>query len=188
VQKAKDITEIVKNIAQILARVIAGVWTYYLFGQKEAPSLEPLADVNSSLSWQNTKNDDACRAIFKIIFQNTGNSSFDISKIHLRGWLCDKMQDTTKEVTFLDIDEVQNSGKKIFDKTYESNGARGLLPFIIHYPPNSAFNHSFDWEVKNIGNKWICFEIEFFKDGENIQPKWVASSWDRVCNIQDVTE
>lgn len=186
-QKAKDITEILKNAAQILAIVIAGIWTYYLFGQKEAPSLEPRADVYSSLSWQNKGEDSTCRAVFNVVFHNTCNTSFDVSKILLRGWLFDKLTENKNGIAFLDIDSIQNSGDNFFNKTYpainNSKSSSNINPFIIHYPPDASYNHSFEWEIKNMKDKWICFKIEFYINGENDRPKWMAASWDQVCNI-----
>lgn len=184
-QKAKDISEVIKNWVQIVAVIGGGIWAYYTFGQKEAPSLEPRADVNSSMSWQDASSDSTCRALFKVIFHNTGNSSFDISKVVLKGWLFDEIHDNGNAATFLDIDSIQNSGNNFFNKTYKAkefpNSYSGINPFIIHYPPDASYNHTFEWEVKDMKEKWICFKIEFFIDGEINRPKWVTSSWDNVC-------
>ena len=187
-QKAKDITEIIKNLAQVIAILIAGIWTYYLFGQKEAPGLEPRADAVSSLLWQLTEDENFCRAVFNVKFVNNGNSSYDISKVHIRGWHFGSIKDSVSDLSYFDIAEIQKTGEKIFDKVYENTESKikgnVLLPFINHYSPGSSYNHSFEWEVKNIQNKWICFKIDFYKDKED-KPEWTAASWDLICNAKE---
>ncbi|MBK8551205.1 MAG: hypothetical protein IPL53_09165 [Ignavibacteria bacterium] len=99
------------------------------------------ADVSGSLAWESSFNDNICRAVFKVVLQNTGNSTFEISKVHLQAWLFDKTHDTSKKITFLDIDKIQSSGEKIFDKVYETEkddkGNEKLIPFVNRYPPES---------------------------------------------------
>lgn len=185
-QNMKDVSEIIKNYAQVAALVIAGIWAYYIFGQKEAPSLEPMADIKSDISWHDSADTSFCRGIFKVTMQNTGNSTFEITKVHMKAWMFKRISDPNKEIQFLNFEEIRKNGKLVFEKKQEKfsdNIKTQQIPnFIDHYPPGFAFTESYDWEVKNTTGDWICFEIEFYKDNEN-NPRWISSSWDQVCNI-----
>lgn len=185
-QKAKDITEIVKNLAQVIAILIAGIWTYYTFGQKEAPDLEPRADVNGTLSWQNSGNNKSCNVIYNVVFKNNGNSSYNITKALIKGWIFEKKSDSISYVKFLDVDEICNSDNEVFSRVFEKGNADSgkLIPFMIRFTPGSSYNYSFEWDIKNYNDKWIMFRIEFFKDGES-DPSWMTSSWDRICNSEE---
>jgi len=182
----KDVSEIIKNYAQIAALVVAGIWAYYIFGQKEAPSLEPMADIKGNISWHDSADTNFCRGIYTVTLQNTGNSTFEITKVHMKAWMFKRISDPNKEVQFLSLEEIRKNGKMVFEKKYESNNdnnnSRQFPNFIDQYPPGFAFTESYDWVVKIANGDWICFEIEFYKDNEN-NPKWITSSWDQVCNI-----
>lgn len=175
-------------MAQVAALIIAAIWTWYLFGQKEAPSLAPRGELGCSISWEDNSMLKNCRAFFNVNFKNTGNSTIEIEKVNLTAWQFDKLTDTSRDISFLNIEEIKKFGNKIFEKTFtgteDDKDVNKMIPFIGNYPPGSAYNTSYPFDVRNNNEKYICFVIELFNNDRSYTPSWVSYSWDGLCNFR----
>jgi hypothetical protein len=184
-ESAKVWSETFKNIAQIIAIILAGIWTYYTFIRKESPALEARADATSTLHWNAVGGTGECEAQFRVDIDNNGAAAFDISKIQVQGWIFDKIKEPGKIATYLDLAQIQKKGNLIFDTTYsydpKPRGSEVSAPFVGHYPPGKKFGHSFEWVFDQANNKWAFFRADFFVNGEERNAKWHTGAWGRVC-------
>jgi hypothetical protein len=181
-ENAKSWSEIFKNYCQVAAIIIAGWWTYHLFIQKDAPGLEARGNVTSEISWYQTAGSDDWEVNFSVSLENKGTTSFNISKIRVRGWEFD-YGSAKKHLDFIDPNKIQ-SGATFSDTTYTSKAKSGL-PFPSHFPPGAAAGNSFVWLLKDPDcKKRIYFLAEFYKDGEE-SPNWSTYQWGQECSHEE---
>lgn len=185
-ESTKIWSETLKNVVQVIAIIVAGYWTYHTFIQKESPALEPRASPSSSLDWNSVgRATDECEAVFRVDIENNGTASFDISKVQVRGWMFDRIKQTDKAATYLELTEVQGKEQPFFDKTYSysatAKDANVSFPFVGHYPPGGKFGHSFVWIVSRVPIKWVFFRADFYTKRDESQPKWYTGQWGMVC-------
>jgi hypothetical protein len=110
-------TDVASHIAQVIALVLAGIWTYKTFFESERPSLEAKPDVASELSWAAAPDPGFCDAQFKIEFQNNGKQSLDTAAIRVEGWLAEPREPSGGDPTLIDPDYLQKEGTPFFDET-----------------------------------------------------------------------
>jgi hypothetical protein len=177
-------SEVVKNIAQVIAVVIAGLWTVYLFNQQEAPTLELRGTIDSNLTWAKLANSDNCEAVMRVTFENKGKSSIDIGEVHVRGWKYRQEKADTVFADYLDLEKVQNEGELFFDKTYNVGGNSAKenlpLPFIQHYPPGTAYTHNFSWIITPEQSTQVLFFVQLFAEDGKSQPPWNTYTWGSI--------
>jgi hypothetical protein len=181
IESARNLSEMLKNAVTILAIVIAGFWTYTKFIRVEAPTLEPRGSASSSIYWNDLEG-GKCEAVFDVNFANTGNTSFDVTKLEVRGWKFRRNWITGQFATYLDIDEVRNKGELIFQKTYSERLSGGNHMFIGHYSPTNTFRHSFVFSIDKAPDQNVYFEADFYING-NDQIQSYSGSWDSTCNF-----
>jgi len=183
-QSAKDWSEPVKNYVQVAAIIVAGWWTYNLFVQKDAPGLEARGNATSRTYWNAASDspDSDWELEFNVLLENKGTTSFDISKVHVRGWEFDP-PNREGDLTFFDPEAVQR-GPTFFDHVYDIKPGQ-VLPFPSHYPPGASYENAFVWLVKPDCNKRVYFEAEFYKMGKSDAPNWSTYSWGKKCSKGD---
>lgn len=181
-ESAKNWSEVLKNYAQIFAIMVAGWWTYHLFMQKDAPGLEARGNVTSDLNWYQTAGTDDWEVDFGILLENKGTTSFNISKIRIRGWEFD-FGSTADHIQFFDPVKIQ-SQRPFFEETYPLR-AGAVLPFPSHYPPGATNANSFVWLLKPDCKKRIYFLAEFYEEGKGEAPNWSTYSWGQECSHEE---
>ncbi len=189
-QRSKDWSEIVKNIIETLAFIVAAYWTYHIFGQKEAPSLEPVLGVDSSLELEKTMDPGIYQLFLDVAAENKGISSVDVAKIRVRAWQFENEIAEGEDINYLDIEDIETDGKRFFEATYHTTESprdhKVYLPLIRHYPPKTIFNHTFQWRVNSKSiNGWICFKVDLFENLGDEYPSWEAYSWDYLKPTQN---
>jgi hypothetical protein len=179
-EKTRHWSELVKNYFHVIAIIVGAWWTYILFIQKDAPLLEARGNATSEILWflTTSPNENEREVVFLVILANTGSSSFDISKIRVRGWEFD-FGNHADRLAFFDPEEMQEQ-EPFFKKTYDLTSGSGL-PFPSHYPPGASMKNSFVWLIKPDCKKRIYFAAEFFKKGDDDAPNWFTHSWTQEC-------
>jgi hypothetical protein len=170
-------SDVLKNLFQVAAVLVAGWWTYHLFVKKEAPGLEARGSASSKIEWQSISGSSDKEVDFQLLLQNTGTTSFNVSKIWVRGWEFD-MSSRPERIRFLDVDQIKTQ-PPFFDKAYELNQGASI-PFPSHYPPGASNYNSFTWVLKPDCTKRLYLVAEVYKAGKE-SPNWSAASWAQEC-------
>jgi len=165
-----------KNIFQILALIIAGIWTYLLFIRTEVPTLEYRTNTNSKLYWSETSRPGECIAHFNVTHKNIGRSSYKISAYRLRAWTFKRTRVGDELLRYVDLQDIQNQ-EPLFDKRYTSG------PFVTQFPPNASFRHAFEWVAKQVPDTLMSFRIDLYIEGEENAPRWHSGSWSECAGV-----
>jgi hypothetical protein len=80
-------TDTLSKVAQVIALVIAGVWAYKTYFESVEPRLEFRGRLNPDLTWTKSSDPADCKGTLNVTVGNLGLRSFNISEIHIRGWL-----------------------------------------------------------------------------------------------------
>lgn len=86
---AKEVLELVKNIVEILAIVIAGLWAYSKYIEIERP-MELRTSSVSELQWYKTPEKNNCMGRLGLTVKNIGTKPFRIDRVVVQAWLLDK--------------------------------------------------------------------------------------------------
>jgi hypothetical protein len=187
-QSKKDLSEVIKNYAQIVAVVIAGIWTQHVFSQKESPNLEPRGSAHSEIKWIKENGPSEFTVLFNVTLENIGVTPFNISKIQVRGW---EFSSDTKDgnFTYYDYERI-TSAPPFFDRIYQTK-ATTLVPFPIHYSSGASFTNAFAWLLKirdEDCEKFVLFRADFYKEENEVGPAWTTYSWDQKCTPPEIQE
>ena len=142
--------------------------------------LEARGSASSQIKWQPISGSDDKEVDLELVLQNTGTTSFDISKIRVRGWEFD-MTRREEKITFFDVDKFRTE-QPFFDKTYELDPSSSI-PFPSHYPPGASSYNSFTWVLKPDCTKRFYFVADVYERGRK-SPNWSAASWGQQCSPQ----
>jgi hypothetical protein len=183
--KSKDWSEITKNYVQVLAIIIAGIWTYVIFFKKDAPSLESIVNLSSNLRKQNTLNANVNEFTFDVTFKNNGISAIDIRKVRISVWKFNLDIKSISALTYIDMEQIQEDGNRIFEKEYPGKhtdrSADMIYPFLGHFSPQEPYHHAYQWFIpKGADDESVCFKIELYKDFSDKKPAWQALSWEKL--------
>lgn len=159
-EQFKGWSEVLKNIAQICAIIVAGWWTYHKFIKTEAPSLELRADVMSNVNWVPSSNPEYCQANFRIQVENSGKSSFDLGSIHVRAWKFDVPANENAAATSFDNDQIKK-GPTFFDRTFRTAPTG-------HYAPGVKGDGGFNIAVSRSTNSLVLFSADLLSDDQVI--------------------
>jgi hypothetical protein len=180
----KTKTEIVKNIVETIAFVLAGGWALYTFVLKDRPILEHRTKVESDIVWNGAVNPDTCEGEFKVNFENMGTTAFDISRVRVRGWEFAAVPlDDIELAKYMDVNTIARE-TPFFERTYEvkeGDDSTNWTPFLGHYPPGTVWKQSFQFAMKRIPNKWALFMVEFYEKGKEDKAIDATYSWDALC-------
>lgn len=69
-KKIKIVSEIAKNVVEVLALIVAGLWAYTQFHETESPSLELRSFSNSKLTWFEISDPTYCAGELSISIKN----------------------------------------------------------------------------------------------------------------------
>jgi hypothetical protein len=171
-------SDVLKNYCQIVAIFVGAWWTYNLFVKKDAPGLEARGTVISDLKWFPTAIPETAEVVFAVVLENKGTTSFDISKIRIRGWEFD-FGNPAERIVFFDPAEMLH--KTFHDRAYKLT-PKSSLPFPAHYPPGAVMTNSFAWLIKQPDcAKRLYFVAEFFKTDSEDTPTWFTYAWSQAC-------
>ena len=174
-------SQTINNYAQVIALIIAGIWAYSVFIQKEAPSLEPRASTDSTLTWTRVRNSEDCEAQFWVHLANVGAVSFDVNQVTIKGWRF-KRQASTEFATYLDLDTVQLEENRVISETYPAGNGKSeektRLFMIGHYPPSQEYSNTLSWIIHSDPEYWVLFHAQFY--GNKGKYSWITYQWSAV--------
>jgi hypothetical protein len=178
-------TEQLKNIIQAIALIIGGLWAIFLYLHKDVFLQEERPNLYHDLRWEEGDTHDKCKAVFKVILENKGTTSFDISQVRIRRWLFSKTRQESDSSTLLDVNTIINR-EPLNDETYSlakvPRGKEAILPLIGHYPPESAKFHDFEWELKYDSTQRVLFLVNVYIEGQDKGTAPVhTAQWSDVC-------
>jgi hypothetical protein len=81
-----DIIEIIKNITEIVALIIAATWAIFNFKTKDAPILETSARSSCELQID-SMSEKKCMLKYVLHMKNMGVTSFDVDSVRISYWL-----------------------------------------------------------------------------------------------------
>lgn len=168
-------TDTASKLAQILALVLAGMWTYRTFYESEAPDLEARLDISSTVIWGDIPtSDDLCEAVVNVRVENPGKRAVDVKAVKVVGFVSDvpKKVDKPQYVSPESVahgDQFANESDPVSSKT-----------LIGHFPPHSTRNDSFVWYFKKQPGKIAFWRFAF--DTEQKLPSNIGTyNWDYLC-------
>jgi len=170
-------TDSLSHIAQILALILAGIWTYKSFWQTDKPSLEPHLTSTADISWNRIPaSKGVCEAVLDVTLENIGKRSVDVTQMRIKGWLVDSPRPVDDKPLFSPYDDVMK-GQQFFDQTFTG----GYL--IDHYPPGVKVEDSFTWYFKEKQAKSAFWQVTFTTK-ETVRYNAAAAIGDFVCNYE----
>jgi hypothetical protein len=168
-------TDSLSHIAQVVALLVGGIWTYRVFVLSEAPSLEARGDISVNLDWQAlTSPSDSCLGRFRVVFNNQGKRALDLRQVRVEGWLTDGLpsKPAPREIS---TETLVARGQKFFDRGYPGS------VLIGHYPPGIGRHDMFFWQFQNKApDKTALFRVTLSTCPK--QEQAAAYAWDFICN------
>jgi hypothetical protein len=148
-------TDSLSHIAQVLALILAGFWTYKSFWETERPSLEAHLTSTSDISWNKIPNSKGvCEAVLDVTLENIGKRSVDVTQMRIKGWLIDAPRTVGENPVFFPDDEIMK-GHPFFDQVFTS------AYLIAHYPPGVKIGDSFTWYFKEQPRRSAYWQVTF---------------------------
>ena len=148
------------KLIQIVAVVIAGMWTWIVFARTSAPGLEPKLNLRSALSWSDTADNDVCAAAFHVWAKNEGQRAFEIHTIRVTAQLVDlsnlpKLPDSGDPLP-LDLKFADAHGR--FLNIGDTDIFRSDL--LAHYSPGIEYNSEATFLFRRLKNRLIVFRAK----------------------------
>jgi hypothetical protein len=147
----------VNKSIQILAVVIAGIWTWIIYARTNAPGLVPKLNLRSELSWADTADKDVCMAAFHVWAKNESQGAFEIDTIKVTAQLLDLTKapkPSDSEDPFpLDLKFADVNGKNL--NVGDSDILRRDL--LAHYSPGTEYNSESTFLFRWLPNRLIVF-------------------------------
>src|SRR5262245_31442960 len=128
VEGLKRVLDILKTLAEIVAVIVAGYWTYRVFVVTESPSLNGQTDVSSALSWETVDGSKRCMEDFELTISNKGKTAMEVEELHLCAWTF-KMDELLRWLgsdAFVDLGRLKGNLTLLSDMTVKHGR-------LIHY-------------------------------------------------------
>lgn len=167
----KEVSDVLKNIVEVIAIIAAGVWAYTKFVETEQPSLEFRGHVKSELTWIHPSDPSYCIAQLKVALKNIGKKDFDVTSVKLRVWLTPLPSLTSEMVEYVDPTRFQE-GAPILEREMKSSGLLG------HYGPEVESNYDYVFMVRR-QPRLAAVRLDIQATGGVI----TESRWDDLCGI-----
>ena len=142
----------VKTILEILAIPIAAYWAFTHFEQLDAPSLKIRSDLQSDLTWFDSRAKDECFAKLDIKLKNIGKTNFEVDKVTLRAWIVSPPESKTPPISYLTPSSLRR-GDPI---------ATVLIPDQLtgEYRPDETAHEDFVFQFKRNPGQVALIELE----------------------------
>ncbi len=83
----KDILTLIKNLVEVIAIIVAGIWAYSKYIETDKPLFEPRASSKSDFEWYQIPQSESCLARFGVTIKNIGRHPFKMNQATIRAWL-----------------------------------------------------------------------------------------------------
>jgi len=167
----KTWSEVAKNVAQILALLVAGIWTYEKFVRTESPLHTPKGKTSGELIWEATADPSICQANFILRLENTGTQPFTVSSVKVSAWLFEPPISPDTPLAFLDEAEILRS-KPDFERSFQN------IALCREYAPQAIAHQMFSWFLRKLPRKALFVRGQLISD----QPLGLQEyRWSGVC-------
>ncbi len=173
-EKIKTISEIAKNVAEVVALIVAGLWAYTQFHETEGPSLELRSLSESKLVWFEVFDPIYCAGEFSISIKNIGKKSFDLKTATIRIWLLD-VPPLGQMVSYVDTNDFL-AKQPTFEKRFSD---AEKLPLLTHFPPGTEASYDFTFSFKFDKKDRKIAQFGFIGNGSGLELQ--QSRWDYLC-------
>ena len=168
-------TDTASKFAQILALILAGLWTYRTFYESEAPDLEARLDISSSVVWGEVPGSDGtCEAVVNVKVENTGKRAVDVTGMKVVGFISD-IPKTAEKASYISAASVERG-----DQFARESDKFLSKPLIGHFPPHASRNDSFVWYFKKQPAKIASWRF-IFDTKQSLPSNNGAYNWDYLC-------
>lgn len=175
-EKIKTVSEIAKNVVEVLALIVAGFWAYTQFHENESPSLELRSFSESKLAWLEVSEPTYCAGELSINIKNIGKKSFDLQSAIIRIWLVD-VPPLGQAVSYIDSNDFQ-AKPPVFEKRF-SDAVK--LPLLTHFPPGTEASYDFTFSFRFDKNNKKIAQFGFIGTGSGLEVQ--QSRWDYLCGL-----
>src|SRR6266436_263013 len=149
------------KLVQIVAVLIAGMWTWSVFARTSAPGLESKLSLRCELNWTETADKHVCNAVFHVSAKNDGQRGFDISEVTIQGYALDlatlPKPPETGDPILLDSKFIENYGRKL----KLSDAVSFLADLDGHYAPGTQNDSEITFQFGKRSNQLIEFRAYF---------------------------
>src|SRR5262245_32379052 len=172
VSRIKLITEIMKNVAEVIALFVAAYWAYDKFLKIEAPQLKERFEISHELSWDPSGYSTHCFGTWEIRLKNIGKSEVAVESAFVKMWLIPNVTpDPTGRPSFINPEQLVDKIEPVETVTAGGN--------LVHpYAPDVSSHETFSFLIKKQPNQIAVFS--FGANGDSLG----AYDWDRVCSAQ----
>jgi hypothetical protein len=117
--------------------------------------------------------------------ENIGTTAFNISKVQVSG-----LKFTTpalageESIKYLDVNVPLANTETVLEETYDEQSVarkKPIVPFVGHYPPKTAYTHTFQFVAKRDPAKWILLRIDFELKRQNEYAPDGTAWWGQIC-------
>jgi len=183
-ERCKRFTEAAKDVVQLVAIVVGGIWVLLTFGLKECPTREPHFEVNSNVIWYESPMPQTCYAGWQVSVKNLSSRAVEIGHVKVAAWPFEPPMPGEKP-TFVEFSKFRptDPDKFFFNREFDrGDPPEAEKPLIGHYAPDVTASHSFEWIFKKGDSKtWVGFELAFYSDKKDKNALWYAYEWWPMC-------
>ena len=155
-------TDSITKWIQVIALVLAAVWTIMTFEFGEAVFLKPIASVDGDLSWAPVEGSNDCYVTFDNTLKNVGKTAFDVNKVVIKIWRTPVPSSGTKldSPSYLDFDKLETSSP-FFEKAIPEGN------LVRHFPPGVGSGQTFLWIFRSQSQSIHLFRADVFDSRGN---------------------
>ncbi|MEI6542010.1 MAG: hypothetical protein WCL60_00710 [Methylococcales bacterium] len=191
----KEKSECMKNIMEIIAIILGGVWAFYHFSATEFAGLEPNVVVDTDFKWGKAIENNYCYGVLKLQISNAedSRSTFKIVESKLQVFEIDS--DELKKNLFVDIKDITNGIPPIYNKTFQKcnvNDESCDTDFIGTYGPGKKRFEDFVFHFRrdDKGHKKIIiaiftgkpYKINYLSNNTKLSPIF-EQLWTPKCDL-----
>jgi hypothetical protein len=150
----------INKLVQIVAVLVAAIWTWSVFSRTNAPGLEPKLNVRSELSWSDTDDKDVCTAAFHMGAKNDGQRAIEIETISVAAQIVDlntlPKPPESGEPLPIDLKFIREHGHEL------DVGDAEPLPtdLVDHYAPGVQDDSEATFRFRRSPNRLILFRAD----------------------------
>lgn len=173
-ERAKTWTEIGKNVAEVIALIVAGWWAYDHFWKTEAPGLGERFVVSSEIKFFPAPTPDSCLVAFQVRAKNIGKVDVDITRAALRVWVVPfPTLDRKSRPAFINLERLIKGAKLSREIEVGEHSILGL------YRGDVQFTDDYVFALTKEPGSVVVFTLEMYA-GDRLAAN--DYRWDFVCD------
>jgi hypothetical protein len=169
--------DVLKNVVEILAILVAGIWGVYVYMVRDRPSLQPRALLDTSLTWE--QEDTRCLATAAITFDNASAASLDVVRESVVAKIIPFEALPKAPVAVIDFNALL---KQPGVWTLPSPPGGETTKLKGHYAPGTKAGDAVQWLIRRPPpnrEEWMFVETSLEDHRGHV---WTSRRWDYLCN------